>query len=115
MSEKYQHFKAVLADLKSKISKQDGVYIPPRRNPLLTEQGVILVSQKDVRRLELARSEFAQAMKKIETAKAALNGFGPLSLYQVEGVQTLLDSYNNTINDIVTKAYSRRAEMRGSI
>lgn len=115
MSEKYQQFKAVLADLKSKISKQDGVYIPPRPNPLLTDHGVILVSQKDVRRLDLARSEFAQAMQKIQTAKAALNGFNSLSMAEVDGVQELLNSYNETINDIVTKAYARRQEVRAGL
>jgi len=115
MSEKYQQFKAVLAELKSKISKQEGVYIPPRRNPLLMEQGVILVSHKDVRRLELARSEFAQAMQKIETAKAALNGFTSLSMTEVGGVKDLLNSYNETINDIVTKAYARRQEVRAGL
>lgn len=104
----YQHFKAVLAELKLKASKQEGVYITPDKNPLLLEKGVILVSQKDVRRLDLARSEFALAMQKIQTAKAALHGFGSLSMTEVDGVQSLLDSYNKTIDDIVNTAYARR-------
>lgn len=111
----YQNFKAFLAELKSKASKQDGVYIPESENPLLLEKGVILVSQRDVRRLDLAKAEFEQAIKKMETAKAALHGFEALSVDQLNGAKSLLDSYNSTIQQIVSSAYARRAEMRGAV
>lgn len=114
MSDGYQHFKAFLAELKSKVAKQDGVFVPSQENPLLKQKGVILVSQKDVRRLDLARAELSIAHQKIASAAAALNGFEALSLDQALTVQGVIDDYSKTIHQIVANAYARRSEMRAA-
>lgn len=106
----YQHFKAFLAELKSQASKQDGVYIPNEENPLLIEKGVILVSQKDVRRLDLARNELKLAAEKIKSACSAMHGFSAISMSEVEKTQAVIDSYDELIQDVVTKAYQRRRD-----
>jgi len=110
----YQHFKAFLADLKSQASKQDGVYIPNEENPLLLEKGVILVSQKDVRRLDLARNELKLAAEKIKSACSAMHGFSAISMSEAEKTRAVIDSYDELIQDVVNKAYQRRAEMRAA-
>lgn len=110
MSPSYSKFKAYLADLKNNLKATNGVYIPSKLTPILKNQGVILVSQKDVRRLDFAIKHLQTAQTAIETSDAALIDFDAVLKPELMQAGAVVAEYQEVLTDIVKKAYERRMQ-----
>ncbi len=107
----YQHFKSFLDASKSKLrNTSSGVFIAEKLNALLNNKGVVLVSQKNVRDIELAVIELQKARMAMASALAALNYFPDINLSRLIEAQAVTDEYKAVLVDVVEKAYQRRRE-----
>jgi tetrahydromethanopterin S-methyltransferase subunit F len=105
----YQHFKSFLDASKSNLKTlAAGGYIPEKLNALLKNKGVILVSQKNVRDIDLAVKELTKANEAIASALAALHYFQDVDNKKLIEAQAVTAEYKAVLVDVVEKAYVRR-------
>ncbi len=106
-----QKFQAFLAASKSRLKNtSSGVFIAEKLNALLNNKGVVLVSQKNVRDIELAVNELQKARMALSTAQAALHYFPDINLTRLIEAQAVTDEYKAVLVEVVEKAYQRRRE-----
>ena len=110
MSEKIQQFRAVLATLKSNLKTSSGVYVAEKLSALLNNKGVVMVTQRNVRDIDLAVKELQKAYDAMATAQAALHYFPDLNLSKLAQAQAVTAEYKAVLVDVVEKAYQRRRD-----
>lgn len=116
MSDNYQQFQAFIAASFSNIKVSTaGVYIAKTRDKLLNNKRVVLVSQKNVRDIDLAVSELQKAHDAIASALAALQYFPDLNTVKMLEAKTITAEYKAVLVDVVEKAYQRRREAVGVV
>jgi hypothetical protein len=112
MSEKQQQFRAFLANLKNNLKQtQSGVFIAEKLNALLHNKGVVLVTQRNVRDIDLAVKELQKANDAIASALAALHYFPDLDNTRLAEAQATTAEYKAVLVDVVDKAYQRRRDV----
>lgn len=111
MSEKYQAFKAFLANSKNNLKHiSSGAFVPEKLTALLQNKGVVLVTQKQVRNIDFAVTKLQIASDSMASALAALNDFDDLDHAQLRASMLKVQEYQAVLTQIVDSAYKRRQD-----